>query len=129
MRPRCWLPRRRRQLEHNQCHGPFNFFSHLWLDPEPTLKNPTFLTQRRIMATASAARASLTSHPRACDVAIAGLSFMPQGIHNGQGQWSDEPDRQSQLQSFAVGVEIQAATHENKNTAGEKRQHAGPQDG
>src|SRR5271166_1925553 len=26
MRPRCWLPRRRRQLEHNQCHGPFNFF-------------------------------------------------------------------------------------------------------
>src|SRR5580704_12550959 len=26
MRPRCWLPRRRRRLEHNQCHGPFNFF-------------------------------------------------------------------------------------------------------
>src|ERR1700689_5072687 len=26
MRPRCWLPRSRRQLEHNQCHGPFNFF-------------------------------------------------------------------------------------------------------
>src|SRR5580693_10681246 len=26
MRPRCGLPRRRRQLEHNQCHGPFNFF-------------------------------------------------------------------------------------------------------
>jgi hypothetical protein len=21
MRPRCWLPRRRRRLEHNQCHG------------------------------------------------------------------------------------------------------------
>jgi hypothetical protein len=27
MHPRCWLPRRRRQLEHNQCHGPFNFVS------------------------------------------------------------------------------------------------------
>src|ERR1700683_3544559 len=26
MHPRCWLPRRRRQLEHNQCHGPYNFF-------------------------------------------------------------------------------------------------------
>src|SRR2546427_2126307 len=25
MSPRCWLPRRSWQLEHNQCHGPFNF--------------------------------------------------------------------------------------------------------
>src|SRR6266568_2517229 len=25
MLPRCWLPRRSGQLEHNQCHGPFNF--------------------------------------------------------------------------------------------------------
>src|SRR5579863_7536121 len=31
MRPRCWLPRRRRRLEHNQCHGPFNFFRPLLL--------------------------------------------------------------------------------------------------
>jgi hypothetical protein len=27
MPPRCKLPRRSRQLEHNQCHGPFNLFS------------------------------------------------------------------------------------------------------
>jgi hypothetical protein len=26
MRPRCWLPRRSWRLEHNQCHGPFNFY-------------------------------------------------------------------------------------------------------
>jgi hypothetical protein len=26
MRPRRWLPRRSWRLEHNQCHGPFNFF-------------------------------------------------------------------------------------------------------
>src|SRR5260370_38854398 len=25
MPPRCWLPRRSWRLEHNQCHGPFNF--------------------------------------------------------------------------------------------------------
>ena len=26
MPPRCKLPRRSERLEHNQCHGPFNFF-------------------------------------------------------------------------------------------------------
>src|ERR1039457_3249849 len=26
MPPRSWLPRRSWRLEHNQCHGPFNFF-------------------------------------------------------------------------------------------------------
>jgi len=26
MFPHCWLPRRSWRLEHNQCHGPFNFF-------------------------------------------------------------------------------------------------------
>ncbi len=26
MHPRCWLPRKSWQLEHNQGHGPFYFF-------------------------------------------------------------------------------------------------------
>ena len=27
MRPRCWLPRRRRRLEHNQCHSLYLFLA------------------------------------------------------------------------------------------------------
>src|ERR1035441_7742486 len=31
MLPRCKLPRRSERLEHNQCHGPFNFFPPFFL--------------------------------------------------------------------------------------------------
>jgi hypothetical protein len=42
MPPRCGLPRRSWQLEHNQCHGPFNFshsFLLVWLPKTEALLN------------------------------------------------------------------------------------------